>query len=104
MSKVVISQKTTLHAQHTFFVHFLAVVLHDCNVKLPNYTFYGRNVVCVPVRLFFLLPLIFSLVAVSISFLLTTNIKLSCFSSCSLFFISCSGSFSVVHIVVDIKI
>ena len=41
--------KRTAH----FFVHFLAVVLHDCNVKLPNYTFYGRNVVCVPVRLFF---------------------------------------------------
>ena len=36
-----------------FIVHFLAVVLHDCNVKLPNYTFYGRNVVCVTVRLFF---------------------------------------------------
>ena len=87
MSIVVISQKTTLHVQHTFFVHFLAVVLHDCNVKLPNYTFYGRNVVCVPIRLFFfLLPLIFSLVAVSISFLLTANIKLSCFSSSPLFF------------------
>ena len=41
-------QKTTLHVQHTFFVHFFPVVLHDYNVKLPNYTFYGGNVVCVP--------------------------------------------------------
>ena len=29
-----ISKKTTLHVQHTFFVHFFAVVLHDHNVKL----------------------------------------------------------------------
>ena len=28
-------KKTTLHVQHTFFVHFFAVVLHDCNVKRP---------------------------------------------------------------------
>ena len=31
-----ISKKTTLHVQHTFFVHFSAVVLHDYNVKLPE--------------------------------------------------------------------
>ena len=31
-----ISKKTTLHVQHTFFVHFFAVVLHDHNVKLPE--------------------------------------------------------------------
>ena len=31
-----ISKKTTLHVQHTFFVHFCAVVLHDFNVKLPE--------------------------------------------------------------------
>ena len=30
------NKKTTLHVQHTFFVHFFAVVLHDCNVKLPE--------------------------------------------------------------------
>ena len=29
-------KKTTLHVQHTFFVHFFAVVLHDYNVKLPE--------------------------------------------------------------------
>ena len=31
-----ISKKATLHVQHTFFVHFFAVVLHDYNVKLSE--------------------------------------------------------------------
>ena len=31
-----ISKKATLHVQHTFVVHFFAVVLHDYNVKLPE--------------------------------------------------------------------
>ena len=31
-----ISKKTILHMQHTFFVHFFAVVLQDHNVKLPE--------------------------------------------------------------------
>ena len=33
-----ISKKTTLHVQHTFFVHFFAVVLHDYDyeVKRPE--------------------------------------------------------------------
>ena len=31
-----ISKKVTLHVQHTFLVHFFAVVLHDYNVKLPE--------------------------------------------------------------------
>ena len=31
-----IFKKATLHVQHTFFVHFFAVVLHDYNVKLPE--------------------------------------------------------------------
>ena len=31
-----INKKATLQAQHTFFVHFFAVVLHDYNVKLPE--------------------------------------------------------------------
>ena len=29
-------KKATLHVQHTFFVHFFAVVLHDYNMKLPE--------------------------------------------------------------------
>ena len=35
-TKGLISKKATLHVQHTFFVHFFAVVLHDYNVKLPE--------------------------------------------------------------------
>ena len=31
-----ISKKPTLHVQHTFFVHFFVVVLHDYNAKLPE--------------------------------------------------------------------
>ena len=31
-----ITEKATLHVQHTFFAHFFAVVLHDYNVKLPE--------------------------------------------------------------------
>ena len=30
------SKKAILHVQHTFFVHFFAIVLHDYNVKLPE--------------------------------------------------------------------
>ena len=31
-----VNKKTTFHVQHTFFVHFFAVVLHDFNMKLPE--------------------------------------------------------------------
>ena len=48
-----ISKTATLHAQHTFFVHFFAVVLHE--QKLPTYTFYGGNVLRVLVHLFSLI-------------------------------------------------
>ena len=73
-----------------FFVHFFAVVLHDHNVKLSSYTFYGeKNVVCahrrfvqlvsVPVRFpftaahFYLAG--FSLLTASISHFLTADIN-----------------------------
>ena len=61
--------KTTFHVQHTIFVHFFNIVLHDLNVKFPSYTvrlvkeiyLLTKNVVsCVAVR-FFSLPLIFHL-------------------------------------------
>ena len=49
--KGLISQKTTLHLQHSFLVHFFAIVLHDYNVKRPSlYTFYLGNVICIPVH------------------------------------------------------
>ena len=97
-----ISKKATLHVQHTFFVHFFAVVLHDYNVKwkfqnIPSYTFYGWNVVHVVVffvfclfAFFFSLPLIFTLVAASISdFLIATSKFSCCFSNkkCLLLFL-----------------
>ena len=31
-----ISKKATLHVQHTFFVYFFVVVLHNYKVKLPE--------------------------------------------------------------------
>ena len=57
-----VSKITTLHMQHTFFVHFFAFVLHDYNEKLPGYKFYVLQFT------FFWLPLIFTLVAASLSF------------------------------------
>ena len=57
---------------------------------------------------FFLLPLIFTLVAASISHFLTATIKFSCYSSTKLvffaFFISGSSSFTVIHANEDFKI
>ena len=49
-------------------------------VSITDAMFYGGNVVCVPVH-FFSLPLIFTVVAISISHFLTAGIKSSCFSS-----------------------
>ena len=68
-------KKTTLHVQHTFFVHFFAVVLQDDNVKLPE-TSQLRG----PVH-FFLPPLFFTWVTASISHFLTAAIKFLCYSS-----------------------
>ena len=51
-----ISQKATLHVQHTSFVHFFAALfwLLTWNLqKLPKYTFYGGNVVRVLINIFF---------------------------------------------------
>ena len=69
------------YAAH-FFVHFSVVVLHDYDVKLPSYMFYqGGNLVCVPLCLLsFSLPLIFTLVATSISHFLTAALNFSHFS------------------------
>ena len=84
-----ISKKETLHVQHTFFVHFFAVVLHDYNVKLPEtsklHVFFDH---------FFFTAAHFhlTLVAFSISHLVTAVTKFSCCSSnkkmSPLFFIS----------------
>ena len=47
-----ISKITSLHMQHTFFVHFFAVVLHDYNEKLPETSW--LYVLCALVHFFFL--------------------------------------------------
>ena len=60
-----ISKITTLEMQHTFFVHFFAVVLHNYHEKLPETSW--LYVLCAPVH-FFWLPLIFTSVAASLSF------------------------------------
>ena len=95
-----ISKKATLDVQHTFFVHFFAVVLHDYNVKLPETSWLHvlwrkcRACSCS----FFSLPLIFTLVGASISYFPTAATKFSCCSSnkkmSPLFFISRSRSLS----------
>ena len=95
--------------QHTFFAHFIAVVLHDYNVKLPEtselHVLPGTDVVCVPANCFFSLPLIFTLVTASISHFLTAAIKFSRFSSNEIgLFIPRSSSFSVLRVNVEIKI
>ena len=52
-----IGKKASLHAQHTFFLHFCAVVLHNYNVKLSEtswlYASSGGNIVHVLVHFFF---------------------------------------------------
>ena len=101
--------KTALHVQHTFFAHFIAVVLHNYNVKLPEtselHVLRRTDVVCVPANSIFLLPLIFTLVTASISHFLTAAIKFSRFSSNEIgLFLSRSSSFAVIQVNVDIKI
>ena len=74
-------QKNSFSCAAHFFVHVLAVALHDFNVKLPDtssgYTFYGGNVIWVPIC-FFSLLLIFTLVQMvaSISHFLTLALSL----------------------------
>ena len=55
---------------------------------------------CVHVRFYFSLPLIFTLLAASISHFLTAAMKFSCFSSNE---IRLPSSFSVIHVSVNIK-
>ena len=91
-----ISKKATLHVQHTFFVHFSTVVLHDYIVKLPE-----DVTRCLEEMSYVFSPTFFSpaLVADSISHFVTAATKFSCCPSnkkCLLcFFISRSRSLSL---------
>ena len=64
-------QKKTLHLQHTCFVHFFAVVLHDYKVTLPETSWLHvlwRKCRTFSFSFFFSLPHFFTLVAVNISY------------------------------------
>ena len=80
-----ISKKATLHVQHTFFLHFFAVFLHDYNVKLPETSlwqvFWRKCRTCS--RSLFLTAARFhlALVATSIPPYITAATKFSCCSS-----------------------
>ena len=73
-----ISKKATSTCAVHFFVYFIAVALHDYNVKLPETSW--LHVLCRKLRTcscspFFSPSLIFTLVAASISLFLTTATK-----------------------------
>ena len=50
---IVLISKKQFCTCSTLFCTFFALVLHDHNVKLPGYSFYGGNVVRVLVHFFF---------------------------------------------------
>ena len=81
-----ISQKNNFARTAHLFVHFLGVVLHDYNVKLPE-TFgldtqrFMEEMSYAFLFNFFHCPLIFTLVAVRIFHFRTAAVKFSCFSS-----------------------
>ena len=56
-----IGKKATLHAQHTCFVDFFTVVLHDYNVKLPEATRFSEEMSYMFSFTSFSLSLIFTL-------------------------------------------
>ena len=82
-----ISKQATLHMQDTFFVHFFAVVLHECYVTLPQTSFlvtrFMEGMSDVFLFTLFSLSLIFTLVAASIpplqNFILFLQQKMSPF-------------------------
>ena len=80
-----ISKKATLHVQHIFLCISLPLFCETRETwnfqKLLSYTFYGGLVVRVLVHFCFSLPLIFTLVAASISHFFTAVTKFSCCSS-----------------------
>ena len=102
-----ISNKTSLHVQHTFLYISLPLFCTTTTFqKLPSYTFHGGNVVCGPVHSFFAAA-DFYLGGASISHFLTAAVKFSFYSSNEIgplcFSIFCSSSFSVIHANVDLN-
>ena len=85
-----------------FFVHFFAVVLHDYNVKLSEFSqlhVLWRKCRRCSCYLFFSLPLTFTLVAASIPHFLTAATKFSCCLSNNFSFLfSLSSSLSLLFL------
>ena len=78
-----ISKKASSHVQNTFL--YVSLLLFCTTTtgnfqKLPSYAIYGGNVERVVSHFLFSLPLIFTLVTVSISHFLTAATKFSCSS------------------------
>ena len=70
---------TTFHMRHTFFFHFLAVVLHDYNAKLPETVFLWRKCrTCYRSLFFTAAHFHLTLVAASISHSVAPATKFSC--------------------------
>ena len=90
INSLINNKKNNFAREAHLFVHLFAVALHDHNVKLSSYTFYGKKisyvlikdfVACVPVRYLFTAAHFYlagcSLMTTSISHFLTTDIKYS---------------------------
>ena len=106
-----ISKKKKLFTCSTLFCTFLCRCFARRQRETPKnfpVTRFMAEMLYVVLFTFFLLPLIFTLVAASISHFLTATIKFSCYSSTKLvffaFFISGSSSFTVIHANEDFKI
>ena len=101
--------KMAAHFFCTFLCCCFAQLKHETsrNFLHCSYMFYGVNVVCSRVH-FFLLTLIFTFVATSISHFSHRRYKFYMFlfqqNWSALFSISCSSSFSVIHVNVVFKI
>ena len=84
-------KQRNLHMQYTFFVHFLPLlcITKTSNFLLTHYFLWRNFCMCSAkvlllvflFTLIFSLPLIFTLLAASISHFLTATMKFSCFSS-----------------------
>ena len=75
-------KKATLHVQHTFFVHFFAVVLHDYKMKLPetssSHVLWREYHTCSRSLFFTAAYFHLAMVAASISHFVTAATKFSC--------------------------
>ena len=82
--------------RHTSYSSYTLFFVEELSYVLTQYF-----VTCVHVRLCFSLPLIFTLLVASISHFLTAALNFHVFLPKK--FVSCSSSFSVVHVNVNIK-